>query len=106
MDKLDKLIQEILRDEVIIRFKELDIIIDEKFKIDFSKLLQLQKEMVQKREAKSNDYDSTKKLYEKEKQKFSENILVSEYIELIDYINYDLSLIQNIISGEIAIDFE
>jgi len=106
VDRLDNLIKEISKDKELIRFKELEIIIDDKLKNDFANLLILQKKMINLRESNSTKYESIKILYNKEKQKVMEHILVSEYLELIEYLNNELSLIQEILTKEIAIDFE
>jgi len=106
VDKLDKLIKEITKDEALIRFKELELIIDEKLKEDLKDLLKLQKEMIQKRESKSKEYEIVKIQYNEEKQKVTNHILVSEYLELVEYLNEELSLIQEILTKEIAIDFD
>ena len=108
MNKLDLLINEITDDSVVKRFKELEKIIDndQLLKTDYSNLLELQKVMVNKREKKSEDLSLAIKNYEKAKENVMKHIIIEEYLELLEEVNYDLGLIQKIISEEINIDFE
>lgn len=108
LNKLDLLIKEITDDSVVKRFKELEKIIDndQLLKTDYSNLLELQKVMVNKRERKSKDFSLAVKKYEEAKENVMKHIIIEEYLELLEEVNYDLGLIQKIISEEINIDFE
>lgn len=95
-------------DEQVVRFKELESIIDHNQSIrdDFNQLLHLQKRMVQKETLKSSDYLIAKEEYEKQLQLVLNYPIVEEYLELLDMINSDLSIIKSIIESEIAKDFD
>ena len=108
MNKLDILIDEISNDSLIKRFKELEKIVDNDHLLnkEFNDLLELQKIMVNKREKKSKDFSLAKKEYEIAKEHVLNHFILSEYLDLLEEINYDLDLIQKIITEEIKIDFE
>ncbi len=108
MNSLDKLINEIKEDPTVKRFKELEKVIDkdEKLNKEYKELLELQKVMVNKREQKSKDFTLAKKKYEEAKERVLQHLVLNEYLDLLEEINYDLGLIQKIISEEIKIDFE
>ena len=108
MDKLKKLLEAIKNDNEIIRFKELEKVIDHDTKLqkDFAILLELQKVMVQKEYKKDKKYKEAKEKYEKQKHKVMKYLLVEEYLDLLEDINNDLALIQTIIEQEINIDFD
>ena len=108
MNSLDNLLKELANDELIKRFKKLEDIIDQDKKIneDFKNLLELQKKMINNREKYPSRYEQSKKVYEIAKTALTSNIMISEYIELLEDINYDLQMIQNIIGTEISADFE
>lgn len=108
MNSLNDLINEMKKDELIIRFKKLEIIIDQDKKINnnFKNLLELQKKMVNDREKNPANFKNSSKLYETTKRALTSNIVISEYIELLEDINYDLQMIQSIIGTEISADFE
>jgi len=108
LNSLDNLIREITEDTTVKRFKELEKIIDndQLLNKDYNELLNLQKIMVKKREKKSKDLDLAIKRYEDAKENVLKHIILTEYLDLLEEINYDLGLIQKIISQEINIDFE
>jgi len=108
LNSLDQLINKIKEDPTVKRFKELEKVIDkdEKLNKEYNELLKLQKIMVNKRELKSKDFAVAKTNYEKAKKQVLEHIVLNEYLDLLEEINYDLGLIQKIISEEIKIDFE
>lgn len=108
MNKLDNLIKEITSDVVVKRFKELENIIDndQLLKDDYNNLLELQKIMVNKQQKKSKDLELAVSRYETAKENIMKHIIIEEYLDLLEEINYDLGLIQKIISEEINIDFE
>jgi len=108
LSKLDELIQLIQNDEQIQRFKELELVIDHNQDIQekFNKLLELQKRMVQQEVQKHKNYPQSKTAYDKAYQDLRENLLVEEYLELLEYINNDINFIQSIIEQEIAKDFD
>ena len=62
--------------------------------------------MVNDREKNPSNLENSSKLYEIAKSALTSNIIISEYIELLEDINYDLQMIQNIIGTEISADFE
>lgn len=108
MNSLNKLINELKKDELIIRFKRLEKIIDQDKNINdnFKNLLELQKKMVNDREKNIDNFKNSSKEYEIAKTALTSNIVISEYIELLEDINYDLQMIQNIIESEISADIE
>ncbi|MCK5761278.1 MAG: YlbF family regulator [Candidatus Izimaplasma sp.] len=108
MNKLENLINEITGDKAVKRFKELEKIIDtdQALNSDYSKLKELQKVMINKREKKSKDLELAVTEYEKAKEELLKHIVLNEYLDLLEEINYDLGLIQKIISEEINIDFD
>ena len=108
MDSLDRLIKEIESNSLVKRFKQLERIIDndQLLNQDFKDLLELQKIMVKKRENRSKDFKLAKSNYNIAKENVLKHMILSEYLDLLEEINYDLNLIQKIISEEINIDFE
>ncbi len=108
MNSLKNLINELENDDLIIRFKKLENIIDQDKEINknFKNLLELQKKMVNDREKNPSNFENSSKLYKIAKSALTSNIIISEYIELLEDINYDLQMIQNIIGTEISADFE
>ena len=108
MNSLKNLINELNKDELIIRYKELEKIIDQDkiIEISFKNLLELQKKMVNDREKNVSNFDASSREYEVAKTALTSNIVISEYIELLEDINYDLQMIQNIIGTSISADFE
>lgn len=108
MSKIKELITLIKDDETIIRFKELENIIDHNrsIKTDFDELLHLQKIMVKKEFNKEKSFDQAKKKYDAQLNKVLQYPVIEEYLDLLDIINNDLSLIKSIIESEIALDFD
>ena len=108
MNKLLELTELLVTDEHIIRFKQLEKIIDhnEILKADYNNLLDLQKLMVQNETKKSPNYNDSKINYDAQKEKIMSNFILEEYLDLIELINNDLQMIKNIIEREINIDFD
>ncbi|MBN2605515.1 MAG: YlbF family regulator [Bacilli bacterium] len=108
MNKLDNLLEELSKTEVIKRFKELEKFIDQDKKMheDYQLLLALQKQMVQDETKHSNNLILSKKAYELQREKLSKNLIIEEYLDLLDEINQDIQTIQEIINNEIKSDFE
>lgn len=108
LNSLKELINSLQSDKQVIRFKELEKLIDhnEKINKEFTLLLQLQKDMVQKEHKASPLLAESITKYEAQKAKVLDYFIVHEYLELLDNINNDLSLIQSIIEQEISIDFD
>jgi cell fate (sporulation/competence/biofilm development) regulator YmcA (YheA/YmcA/DUF963 family) len=108
LNKLNELINLIKNDEIVIRFRELENVIDhnESIKTDFNKLLHLQKVMVNKEYKKDSTLDDAKQEYQKQLKIVLNYPVVEEYLDVLDVINNDLSLIKSIIEQEIAIDFD
>ena len=108
LNKLDKLILEIAHDPIIKRFKELEKIIDNDhlLALEYNNLLALQRMMITKRENLNKDYTKAKNNYEKAKNNILKHVIMTEYLDLLEEVNYDLVLIQKIITKEINIDFE
>ena len=103
MSKLQKLITSIASQEEIIRFKELEVIIDhnQEIKNEYTILLNLQKDMVAKEFKKNKDLDKAKALYDIQKEKIMKFYILEEYLDLLDTINDDLNMIKSIIETEI-----
>ena len=108
MNSLRELIQLLESDPEIIRFKELEKVIDqdENIKQEYHQLLNLQKDMVQKQFKKSPKYDQAKKIYDQAFNKILTYPIMEEYLDLLEQINSDLNLIQTIIEEEINLDFD
>ncbi len=108
MNSLKKLINELQKDELILRFKKLEEVIDQDKEINknYKKLLELQKKMVHDREKNRSNFENSTREYEIAKTALTSNFVISEYIELLEEINYDLQMIQKIIGTEISADFE
>jgi len=106
LNSVKKLINNLQTDSTIIRFKELESIIDrnEPLQHDFAKLLDLQKRMVQKEYYNSINIEQAKIEYEKQQQKVADYIVVEEYLDLLEIINNDIRLIQSIFEDELKID--
>ena len=73
---------------------------------DYQQLLKLQKQMVQDETSKSKNLVISKKAYEIQREKLSSNLIIEEYLDLLDEINQDLQTIQEILNVEIKKDFE
>ena len=108
MRNLQELIQLISEDDKIQRFKELEKIIDHNKSIreDYDLLLQLQKVMVNKEYKKDKNYNEAKTEYESQLEKVRDYPILEEYLDLLEEINSDLSMIKTIIEQEIAKDFD
>ena len=108
MNSLVNLLKELENDELILRFKKIEKIIDQDKEItdNFNNLLELQKKMVNDREKNRKNLDESTRQYEKAKSALTGNLLISEYLELLEDINYDLQMIKEIIGNEISADFE
>lgn len=108
MNNLKKLINELEKDESIIRFKNLLRFVDqnEKLQKDYKNLLDLQKKMVNDQEKNRNNMHKSEKAYETAKTELSTNVVISEYLQLLEDINNDIQMIQNIIEFEINTDIE
>jgi len=108
LDSLKKLINELQKDESISRFKILLRFVDQdkKMQNDYKNLLELQKKMVNDREKNRKNLENSTKNYELAKSNLTSNIVISEYLELLNDINSDLQMIQNIIEFELSRDFE
>jgi len=102
------LLKEIANDAVVKRFKELEKIIDNDHLLnkDYHDLLELQKIMVNKQEKNSKGLDLAVKNYENAKENILKYVIINEYLDLLEEINYDLGLIQQIITEEINMDFK
>lgn len=108
MNSLKKLINELENDQLIIRFKKIEKIIDQNENItsDFKNLLELQKKMVNDQEKNLLNIKKSTKAYNDAKSALTSNLLISEYLELLEDINYDLQMIQDIIGNEINLDLK
>ena len=108
MSKLIELIQMLKNDEQVLRFQELEMIIDHNVSIkqDFDKLLHLQKIMVQKEFKKESSYLEAKQDYDRQFEVMMQYPIIEEYLDLLDIINSDLNMIKKMIEEEIALDFD
>jgi cell fate (sporulation/competence/biofilm development) regulator YmcA (YheA/YmcA/DUF963 family) len=108
LNKLSELVSLIKEDDHIIRFKELEDIIDHNKSIgqDYNKLLELQKTMVNKEYRKDKNYTLSKEKYEAQLQIVKDYPILEEYLDLLDEINSDLAMIKSIIEQEISKDFD
>lgn len=108
LSKLKDLISELKNDEQILRFKELENIIDhnKSIRVDFNKLLDLQKIMVGKEYRKESNIVVAKENYEKQLSIVMNYPIIEEYLDLLEHINSDLLFLRSIIEQEIAKDFD
>lgn len=108
MDKLHHLLDTIQNDTDVRRFKELEKIIDQNKKIQqtYQKLLAAQKHLVQTSHDPSKDSVQAQKTYDEIYQELLSYPPMQEYLDLLELINNDLSLIQDIIENELDIHFD
>ena len=108
LSKLKELILLIKNDEQIRRFKELEKVIDhnKSIKADYDKLLDMQKNMVKQEYENSATLPEAKRKYDLQLQVVLKYPIIEEYLDLLEMVNNDISLIKNIIEEEIAIDFD
>lgn len=108
MKTLDALVKEIKEDPNVIRFKQLEAIIDQdkELQAKYKNLLDAQKVMIQREVKKHKDYEDAKEHYELLKENLLEHVLMSEYLDLLEVLNEDINLIQTIIEDEINKDFD
>lgn len=72
----------------------------------FNIMLDKQKVMVNDKELGRKNYEFSKNDYNETKTLLLSNIIVEEYLTLINDINDDLQLLKNIISNEVNKEFE
>lgn len=72
----------------------------------FNLMLDKQKVMVNDKELGRENYEFSKNDYNNTKTLLLSNIIVEEYLTLINDINEDLKMLKNIISNEVNIEFE
>jgi len=108
MDKLEQLLQLIRDDAQVRRFQELERVIDqnESLQTKYKILLDAQKDMVQAEVKKLPRYESSKNRYESLREELLDHPLMGEYLDLLEAINNDLSLIRTIIEEEINRDLD
>ena len=108
LNKLKLLIEEINKNPLFKRFKELETIIDnnEKIQEDYQIMLEKQKKMVNAETFKRANYQELKEDYESHRETLYGNMLIEEYLDLQVKINDDLQLIQEIITSEINKELE
>lgn len=106
MNNLNKLVDELKKSPLVKRYKELETIIDndENLKKEYNKLLDLQKDMVNKRERYPKLFDEAKAKYDQQKEKVMSFLILEEYLDLQLEINEDLQMIQSIITEELNQD--
>lgn len=106
LDKLKKLKNEIQSSLLVKRYQELEKIIDndQNLKDQYNKLLDYQKEMVNKKALNKKGLEESTKKYETQKELVMNYLIIDEYLELQQQINADLQMIQSIISDEIDKD--
>jgi cell fate (sporulation/competence/biofilm development) regulator YmcA (YheA/YmcA/DUF963 family) len=108
LNKLDALINELKESSEIKRFRDLEHIImnDTELLEKFNIMLDKQKVMVNDKELGRKNYEFSKNDYNETKTLLLSNIIVEEYLTLINDINDDLQLLKNIISNEVNKEFE
>jgi cell fate (sporulation/competence/biofilm development) regulator YmcA (YheA/YmcA/DUF963 family) len=108
MDKLAKLLEIIENDSDVVRFKELERVIDQNKNIQrtYKKLLDAQKRVVQTEQRHDENAVIAQKNYEAMYSELVSYPPMQEYLDLIDLLNTDLSLIQQIIEQELSLDFD
>lgn len=108
LDKLSVLIQTILQDKNVIRYKQLEkkIDSDELLMSAYKKLINLQKIMVQHEAKKSEVLELSQKRYQDQLDIVMNHLLMGEYLDVLEVVNNDLQMIRQIIINEISADFE
>lgn len=108
LSKIKELIESIKQDKNVIRFKELENIIDadESLKSEYMKLIDFQKIMVQHEAKNSVKLGESKLQYNKQLDKVMNHLLMGEYLDVLEVVNNDLQMIKRIILNEISVDFE
>ena len=108
LSKLTELIESIKQDENVIRYKELEnrIDADEHLKLEYKKLIDLQKIMVQHEARSSEKLEQSKIRYNDQLDKVMDHLLMGEYLDVLEVVNNDLQMIKTIILNEISVDFE
>jgi len=107
LSKLTDLTKALNKDENIVRFKEIEQIIDSNKELNdaYKKLQDLQKLMVQK-DAKKLDSTVETANYNEQLEVVLGHVLMSEYLDLLEVVNNDLQMIKNIITDEINMELE
>lgn len=103
LTKLEELIEELLSSQSVIRYKNLEKIIESKqsIKDKYLNLLELQKALVK---SENNILDITniaQSNYDEAINEIMDNPLISEYLSALEDVNEDLGMLQSIIEGEI-----
>lgn len=108
MSKLDNLLKVLNESEVVKRYKVLEKLInqDEILSANYKLLLELQKVMVQEKTLNTLKYTEAKEKYEKQLEIVYKNLIIEEYLDILEEINEDIQLIQEMINNDIQIDFE
>lgn len=107
LSKLEELVTLLKQDENIVRFKQLEHIIDtdETLKKEFNLLKDLQKKLVKKQHLKI-EHSEEQRAYDEQYKVLENHYLMSEYLDLLEAINNDLQFIKDIITNEINMEFD
>lgn len=108
LSKLNDIKLELQNNPSVKRFQQLEQIIlnDDNLNSKFKNLLRFQKTMVNDREKGRESYKSSKEVYDIALAELTSNIIVEEYLTLLEDINNDLQMIQNIIENELNIELD
>lgn len=108
MKTLNKLTQELEKSEQVLRFRLLEQVIfnDSDLLSRYKIMSDKQKKMVNDKEFGKKNYVNSKLDYENYRNNLMSNIVVGEYLTLLNDINDDLNMLKNIISDEVNLGFE
>lgn len=107
LSKLQELIGALKEDHNVIRFQELEALINQNVDLqkDYQTLLEYQKILVQKKE-KKQEFHNEELRYNNQYEKVMNYYFMEEYLELVEVINNDLQLIKQIITDEINMNLD
>jgi len=108
LNKLGKLIKLIKEDKKVLRYQQLELLIDQNENLNqmYSKLIELQKRMVQANHNKTKDQQQNKELYNQQLEKIQEFPLLNEFLSLQNEINEEIIMIVKMVESEINKDFD
>ena len=93
----------IKEDKKVLRYQQLELLIDQNENLNqmYSKLIELQKRMVQANHNKTKDQQQNKELYNQQLEKIQEFPLLNEFLSLQNEINEEIIMIVKMVESEI-----
>lgn len=106
MNSVKDLIKAINENTDVVRFKELEKIIDNDNELskEYKKLIDLQKDMVQKEAKNHSKKDEVKQRYNEQLDVVMGHYLMQEYLDVLQVVNDDLQMIKEIITQELNVE--